>query len=121
MPPFGPFDVRLHVNARTDADGQHPRGRFWTSLDSTLVGLGRGPRQRAAMDVVLRKGIFFEVKEIKPDFMRVVAGSAFFSQPYKYRNPLVRDLYHAYNEGRPANHPFCFLKALRLLAGALSG
>jgi len=39
--------------------------------------------------------------------MRVIAGSAFFSQPYKYRNPLVRDLYHAYNEGRPAGHPYC--------------
>jgi hypothetical protein len=76
-------------------------------LDSTLVGLGRGPRQRAAMDGVLRKGIFYEIKEVKPDFMRVIAGSAFFSQPYKYRNPLVRDLYHAYNEGRPAGHPYC--------------
>jgi len=76
-------------------------------LDSTLVGLGRGPRERAALDVVLRKGIFFEIKEVKPEIMRVIVGSAFFSQPYKYRNPLVRDLYHAYNEGRAASQPYC--------------
>ena len=39
LPPFGPFDIRLHVNGRTAANGQNPRGRFWTSLDSTLVDL----------------------------------------------------------------------------------
>ena len=75
-------------------------------LDSTLIDLDRGPRQRATMDIVLRKGIFYQVKEIKPEIMRVVLGSGFYSEPDKYRNPLVRDLYHAYNDGRQAREPF---------------
>jgi hypothetical protein len=75
-------------------------------LDSTLLGLERGPRQRAAMDVVLRKGIFYQIKEIKPDLMRAVIGGAFYNQQKKYRNPLVRDLYHAFNEGRAAHQPY---------------
>ena len=75
-------------------------------LDSALIDLDRGPRQRAAMDIVLRKGIFYQVKEVKPEIMRAVLGSGFYSEPDKYRNPLVRDLYHAYNDGRQAKEPF---------------
>jgi hypothetical protein len=75
-------------------------------LDRTLIDLDRGPRQRAAMDIVLRKGIFYQVKEIKPEIMRVILGSGFYSEPEKYRNPLVRDLYHAYNDGRQAKEPY---------------
>ncbi len=76
-------------------------------IDSTLLALARGPRQRAALNVVIRKGLFYQVREIKPDFMRAVVGAAFFSEPNKYTNPLMRDLYHAFNDGRPANQPYC--------------
>jgi hypothetical protein len=76
-------------------------------LDSTLIGLARGQRQRTALNVVVRKGIFYQIKEIKPDFMRAVVGAAFFSEPKKRTNPLMRDLYHAFNDGRPVNRPYC--------------
>jgi hypothetical protein len=75
-------------------------------LDRALLDLARGPRQRATLNVVVRKGLFYQVKEIKPDFMRVLVGSAFWMEPEKYRNPLVRDLYHAFNDGRPADRPY---------------
>lgn len=94
------------VASQTNPDPNQITGNLGP-LDSNLLGLARGPRQRAAMDVVLRRGIFYQIKEVKPDFMRVIVGSAFFSQPFRYRNPLVRDLYHAYNDGRAAQHPFC--------------
>jgi hypothetical protein len=76
-------------------------------LDSTLLGLARGPRQRAALNVVIRKGLFYQVTDIRPDLMRAVVGTAFFREPEKYRNPLMRDLYHAYNDGRPPGKPYC--------------
>src|SRR5262245_33172293 len=76
-------------------------------LDRALLDLGPGPRQRAALDVVLRKGIFYQVTEIKPDIMRAIVGGGFFSDVEKYRNPLIRDLYHAYHDGRPSKAPYC--------------
>jgi hypothetical protein len=36
LPPFGAFDVRLHVNARIDDTGA-ARGRFWTELEGALT------------------------------------------------------------------------------------
>ena len=36
LPPFGAFDVMLHVNARIDATGA-ARGRFWTELEGALT------------------------------------------------------------------------------------
>jgi hypothetical protein len=75
-------------------------------LDRTLLELARGPRQRATLNIVVRKGLFYQVKEVKPDFMRVMVGSAFWMEPEKYRNPLMRDLYHAFNDGRPADRPY---------------
>jgi hypothetical protein len=36
LPPFGAFDVRLHVNARIDESGV-ARGRFWTELEGALT------------------------------------------------------------------------------------
>jgi hypothetical protein len=75
-------------------------------LDGALLTLARGPRQRATLNVVVRKGLFYQVKEIKPDVMVVLVGSAFWMEPEKYRNPLVRDLYHAFNDGRPADRPY---------------
>jgi hypothetical protein len=74
-------------------------------LDSTLADLGASQRQRTALDMVLRKGIVYQVKERTPNVIRYVVGAPFFSEPGKYRNPLVRDLYHAYLVGRPAGQP----------------
>ncbi len=77
-------------------------------LDSTLLALPRGQRQRAALNVAIRKGLFYEVKEIKPDFMRAVVGTVFWTEPKKYRNPLLRDLYNAFSDGRTGRQPpFC--------------
>ena len=42
VPPFGPFDVQLHVNARTSASGDNPRGQFWTTLEGALTVNLRG-------------------------------------------------------------------------------
>ena len=42
LPPFGPFDVQLHVNARTNAAGENPRGAFWTTLEGALTVNLRG-------------------------------------------------------------------------------
>lgn len=36
LPPFGAFDVQLHVNARIDDTGA-ARGRFWTELEGALT------------------------------------------------------------------------------------
>jgi len=36
LPPFGAFDVRLHVNAWVDDTGA-ARGRFWTELEGALT------------------------------------------------------------------------------------
>ena len=77
-------------------------------LDSTLLALPIGPRQRAALDVVLRKGIVYQVKERTPNLVRYVVGAAFFAEPAKYRNPLMRNLYHANLVGRPAGQPLYF-------------
>jgi hypothetical protein len=74
-------------------------------LDSTLLTLPIGPRQRVALDVVLRKGIVYQVKERTPNVVRYVVGAAFFSEPAKYRNPLVRNLYHANLSGRTPGQP----------------
>ena len=77
-------------------------------LDSALMALAPGPRQRVALDVVLRKGIVYQVKERTPNVVRYVVGAAFFAEPAKYRNPLVRNLYHANLTGRPAGEPLYF-------------
>jgi hypothetical protein len=37
LPPFGAFDVRLHVNARIDQQTGDARGRFWTELEGALT------------------------------------------------------------------------------------
>ena len=37
LPPFGAFDVQLHVNASSDASGSDVRGRFWTELEGGLT------------------------------------------------------------------------------------
>jgi len=74
-------------------------------LDSTLLTLPIGPRQRVALDVVLRKGIVYQVKERTPNVVRYVVGAAFFAEPAKYRNPLVRNLYHANLAGRTPGQP----------------
>lgn len=74
-------------------------------LDSTLLALPIGPRQRAALDLVLRRGIVYQVKERTPNLVRYVVGAAFFAEPAKYRNPLVRNLYHANLAGRTAGQP----------------
>lgn len=42
LPPFGAFDVKLHVNARIDDTGA-ARGRFWTELEGALTVDLRGP------------------------------------------------------------------------------
>src|SRR5687768_13963856 len=42
VPPFGPFDVQLHVNARSAANGENPRGSFWTTLEGALTVNLRG-------------------------------------------------------------------------------
>jgi hypothetical protein len=42
VPPFGPFDVQLHVNARSSANGDNPRGSFWTTLEGALTVNLRG-------------------------------------------------------------------------------
>lgn len=42
VPPFGPFDVQLHVNARSSATGENPRGSFWTTLSGALTVNLRG-------------------------------------------------------------------------------
>jgi hypothetical protein len=36
LPPFGAFDVMLHINARIDDTGV-ARGRFWTELEGALT------------------------------------------------------------------------------------
>ena len=74
-------------------------------LDSALMALPVGPRQRAALDLVLRRGIVYQVKERTPNVYRFVVGAAFFAEPNKYRNPLVRNLYHAYLAGRTPGQP----------------
>lgn len=74
-------------------------------LDSALIALSTGQRQRTALDVVLRKGIVYEVKETTPNVIRYVVGAPFFAEPTKYRNPLIRDLYHAYTAGRAVKQP----------------
>jgi hypothetical protein len=99
-----PPDTTVAATPVTDPNKKSPN---LGPLDSTLIGLPRGQRQRTVLNTVVRKGIFYQIKEIKPDLIRAVVGSAFFSEPNKYRNPLVRDLYHAFNDGRPANRPFC--------------
>ena len=76
-------------------------------LDSALLRLARGDRQRETLNTVVRKGLFVQVKEIKPDFMRAIVGAAFWSEADKYRNPLIRDLYHAFNDGRGGKPPYC--------------
>jgi hypothetical protein len=77
-------------------------------LDSALAALSTGQRQRTALDVVLRKGIVYQVKETTPNLIRYVVGRPFFVEPTKYRNPLIRDLYHAYTAGRLAKQPLYF-------------
>jgi hypothetical protein len=42
LPPFGAFDVQLHVNASSDASGADVRGRFWTELEGALTVNLRG-------------------------------------------------------------------------------
>jgi len=42
IPPFGPFDVQLHVNARSSANGENARGHFWTNLAGALTVNLRG-------------------------------------------------------------------------------
>jgi hypothetical protein len=37
LPPFGAFDVRLHVNASSDSASTGARGRFWTELEGGLT------------------------------------------------------------------------------------
>jgi hypothetical protein len=77
-------------------------------LDSTLAALPLGQRRRTALDRVLRKGIVYEVKETTPNVIRYRVGAAFYSEPAKYRNPAVRDLYHAYLAGRTTSQPLYF-------------
>jgi hypothetical protein len=77
-------------------------------LDSALIALSAGQRQRTALDIVLRKGIVYQVKETTPNVIRYVVGAPFFAEPTKYRNPLIRDLYHAYTAGRPAKPALYF-------------
>ena len=36
LPPFGAFDVRLHVNASDESPSTGARGRFWTELEGAL-------------------------------------------------------------------------------------
>jgi hypothetical protein len=42
LPPFGAFDVRLHVNASSEPSGADARGRFWTELEGGLTVVLRG-------------------------------------------------------------------------------
>lgn len=77
-------------------------------VDSVMMALEPGARQHAALDKALRRGIVYQVKEQTPDVIRFVIGAPFFAEPMKYRNPLVRDLYHAKVAGRPAGHPLYF-------------
>src|SRR5688572_28128911 len=37
LPPFGAFDVRLHVNASAESPSAGVRGRFWTELEGALT------------------------------------------------------------------------------------
>jgi hypothetical protein len=37
VPPFGAFDVRLHVNASADTPSTGAQGRFWTELEGGLT------------------------------------------------------------------------------------
>jgi hypothetical protein len=37
LPPFGAFDVQLHVNASADSPTTGARGRFWTELEGGLT------------------------------------------------------------------------------------
>lgn len=37
LPPFGAFDVRLHVNASADSPSSGATGRFWTELEGGLT------------------------------------------------------------------------------------
>jgi hypothetical protein len=37
LPPFGAFDVRLHVNASADSPSTGAKGRFWTELEGALT------------------------------------------------------------------------------------
>lgn len=37
LPPFGAFDVRLHVNASAESPSAGARGRFWTELEGALT------------------------------------------------------------------------------------
>ncbi len=101
--PSPPRDTTVKPSPPPDPNG---KAANIGPLDRALLDLARGPRQRATLNVVVRKGLFYQVNEIKPDFMRVMVGSAFWMEPEKYRNPLVRDLYHAFDDGRPADRPY---------------
>jgi hypothetical protein len=37
LPPFGAFDVRLHVNASAESPSSGVQGRFWTELEGALT------------------------------------------------------------------------------------